>query len=205
VDRAGGGAVGYLHVPDTGANGHGRFMTALLRQHPRPAWIVDLRFNQGGHGATVFMEALCATERYRMVGRGGVEARPSVPRPSPAVFLVNEYTGSDGELLAWMVRDAGLGPLIGTRTAGAAVGVRQGHLLADGSRLVFPEYAFAAPTERDLVPAESSCQNARRGHPLCRIENRGVAPDVDIPLTPADDPSHGDPQLSAAIRRALEL
>src|SRR5688500_11142366 len=87
-----------------------------------------------------------------------------------------------------MFRQAGLGPLVGKRTWGGGIG---GYVdipaLIDGGTMLAPNRGF---------------YNPHRG--TWDIENHGVAPDVEIEMTPAAWKAGRDPQLEAAVRIALQ-
>jgi tricorn protease len=58
------------------------------------------------------------------------------------VALINEYTGSDGDIFAHSFRSLDLGPLIGKRTWGGVVGIWPRYSLLDGTTTTQPEYSF---------------------------------------------------------------
>ena len=52
------GRVGYIHVPDMGAEGYAEFHRAFLVEYDRDALIVDVRVNGGGHVSGLLLEKL---------------------------------------------------------------------------------------------------------------------------------------------------
>lgn len=88
----------------------------------------------------------------------------------PVVMLVNERSRSGKEILAYGFKSLGLGPVVGTNTAGAVSGGRL-YLLPDGCAL----YLAVMDVELD-------------GH---RLEGQGVAPDQVMrePVLPSADPT----------------
>ena len=78
------------------------------------------------------------------------------------MLLVNETTGSGGDLLAWMFRQSRLGPLVGKRTWGGTVGLFDYPVLMDGGRVTAPDFAHWSPRDGWI------------------IENEGVPPDVEV-------------------------
>jgi hypothetical protein len=68
------------------------------------------------------------------------------PQPYPQVVfyghmacLLNEGSGSDGDIFPHMFRQLGLGPLIGTRTWGGVVGINDHGPMIDGGQIFVPE------------------------------------------------------------------
>jgi tricorn protease len=103
---------------------------------------------------------------------------PQLVAPAAQTYLINGYTSSGGDALAWYARRLGLGPLVGTRTWGGMVGIESVLHLIGGGTVTAPGWAFVDPD----------------GH--WDIERVGVAPDVEIDELPGSD---RDPQLERAI------
>jgi tricorn protease len=92
-------------------------------------------------------------------------------------------------MFPWMFRNAGLGPLIGTRTWGGVVGLSGTPGLIDGSQPVIPNNGTYAADGRWI------------------IEGWGVDPDIPVPDDPAAALRGEDVQLETAIttmREALD-
>ncbi|MHC4710737.1 MAG: S41 family peptidase [Planctomycetota bacterium] len=89
--------------------------------------------------------------------------------------------GSGGDLFPWYFREAGLGPLIGTRTWGGLVGISGNPQLIDGGGVTVPTFGFY---ERDGTWG---------------VEGHGVDPDIEVIDDPALMYNGDDPQLDAAI------
>ena len=89
-------------------------------------------------------------------------------------------------MFPWLFRQAGLGPLIGTRTWGGLVGISGNPALIDGGRISVPTFAFY---DNDGTWG---------------IEGHGVEPDVEVIDDPALMRDGGDPQLDKAIEMMLE-
>src|SRR5262249_31228350 len=103
----------------------------------------------------------------------------------PVVVLADQDTASDGDVLTAAVRLLGLGTVVGVRTWGGVIGIHY-HRLVEGTTITVPRYA----TWMD-------------GHGW-DLENQGVAPDVEVEITPDDWARGRDPQLETAVRIALE-
>ncbi|MFG1999531.1 S41 family peptidase [Spirillospora sp. NPDC048911] len=181
------GRVGYVHVPDMKAAGFAEFHRGFLREYDRDALIVDVRFNGGGYVGGLLLQRLARPRLGFDFPRWGVPEpylRESVA--GPLVGLINERTGSDGDVFAHAFKVLGLGPLIGKRTWGGVVGIQPRHRLADRTVTTQPEFSFAF----DDVGWQ--------------LENYGTAPDIDVDITPEDHAEGRDTQLERAIAVALE-
>jgi tricorn protease len=102
----------------------------------------------------------------------------------PKVMIINEMAGSGGDMLPWMFRQTGLGPLVGKRTWGGLVGhYTNPNDLLDGGFVGTPNLAFYTP------------------HATWEIENQGVPPDVEV----EDDPKLARQGHDAQLEKAVEL
>jgi tricorn protease len=138
----------------------------------------------GGHVSQLIVEKLARRVIAWDLPRGLLpETYPGDAPPGPLVALADQYAGSDGDLVTAAIQSLGLGPVVGTRTWGGAIGIdgMPGHLLADGSRMTVPRYAFWFT---------GSGWN---------VEN----PDVEVFISPDDWAAGRDPQLHTAVRLAL--
>src|SRR3984957_52511 len=80
VHEAGGGRVGYLHVPDMVSNGWADFLRDLRSEMLRDAIIVDVRSNSGGHTSELVIERL----NRRLIGWGLIGGMRPGPYPDNA-------------------------------------------------------------------------------------------------------------------------
>jgi tricorn protease len=110
---------------------------------------------------------------------------PSASIQGPKVMLIDETAGSGGDYLPWMFRKFGLGKLIGRTTWGGLVGVLGYPEFIDGGIVTAPNVAF---WNED-------------GY---RIENEGIAPDIEVEQWPKEVSQGKDPQLEKAIEVILE-
>jgi tricorn protease len=183
------GRLGYLHIPDMMGEGWAHFHRDLRTEMRRDGLIVDARGNRGGHVSQLIVEKLARRVIAWDLPRGLLpETYPGDAPRGPLVALADEYAGSDGDIVTAAIQSLGLGPVVGTRTWGGVVGIdgMPGHLLADGTRMTVPRYAFWF-TESGWT-----------------VENHGVDPDVEVFITPDDWAAGRDPQLDTAVRLALE-
>jgi len=187
VERLSGGRVGYIHYPDTARAGQVEFIRGYYAQTDKEAIILDGRFNSGGSPQPMVLPTLA--RRWQTViharnWQGGSEMRAI---NGPKAMLINGYAGSGGDLTPWMFRDLGLGPLIGTRTLGALVGIAEFRELMDGSQVSAPGYTRFDPKTGEWI-----------------AENRGVRPDVEVDARPDLLAQGRDPQLEAAVEYLLD-
>lgn len=186
VEELSGGRIGYVHVPDTGANGQNELVRQMQGAIHAPALLVDERWNGGGQIPTRFVEMLDRPLVNRWAVRHGEDWDwPPDGHFGPKAMLINGWAGSGGDAFPYYFRQAGLGKLIGRRTWGGLVGLSGNPSLIDGTRHSIPTFGFY---ELDGTWG---------------IEGHGVDPDIEV----MDDPSAlargEDPQLEAAVAHLL--
>ncbi|OLF11068.1 peptidase S41 [Actinophytocola xinjiangensis] len=188
VHEASGGRVGYLHVPDMVATGWAQLHRDLRMEVRREALVVDVRENRGGHLSQLVVEKLGRRIIGWQVSRDGrrPESYPDDAPRGPVVAVANEFSGSDGDIVNAAIRAMGIGPVVGVRTWGGVIGIDMRYHLVDGTLVTQPKYATWL-----------------RG-PGWGVENHGVDPDVEVLMTPQDHAHGRDPQLTEAVRLALE-
>jgi tricorn protease len=187
VHEATGGRVGYVHVPDMGANGYAEFHRTYLAEAAYDGLIVDVRYNRGGHVSQLLIEKLARKRVGYDVSRWGQpEPYPEHSIAGPIVALTNQWAGSDGDIFSHVFKLKKLGTLIGKRTWGGVIGIWPRNPLADGAVTTQPEYSFWF-------------QDVGWG-----VENYGTDPDIDIDITPQDYARGYDPQMEKAISLILE-
>ncbi len=181
------GKLGYVHIPDMGANGFSEFHRYYIYEAARNGLIVDLRDNRGGHVSQLLLEKLSRKHYGYGVSRyGSVDSYPSHSVAGPMVAVTDEYAGSDGDIFSHQFKQMKLGTLVGKRTWGGVIGINPRISLADGTMTTQPEYATYM---KDVG---------------WKVENYGTDPDVEIEITPQDYAKGRDPQLDKAIEIALE-
>ena len=182
VDQASGGKLAYVYLPDTAQGGYSFFNRYFFSQTDKEGVVVDERFNSGGHSADYIIDYLRKPLMSYWAVRDGEDFRaPFGTIPGPKAMLVNQYSGSGGDLMPWMFRRAGVGPLIGKRTWGGLVGIGGYPTLIDGGSVTAPHFAFYSPEGK------------------WEVENHGVDPDIEIELDPKAWREGRDPQLEKAI------
>jgi tricorn protease len=182
VDKATGGRVAYVYMPDTSFGGYTYFNRYFFSQVGKDAVIIDERFNAGGNLATDIIEFLQRKRLSAVATRDGEdEVEPQGAIFGPKAMLINEFAGSGGDAMPYYFKAAGVGPLVGKTTWGGLVGRAGGPRLMDGG----------------FVSAPSSGVWSQEVGWVA--ENVGVAPDVDIEQDPAIVRQGKDPQLDKAI------
>ncbi|MFI2642872.1 S41 family peptidase [Streptomyces sp. NPDC018610] len=182
------GRCGYLHIPDLGGSGWAQFNRDVRMEMSRPALIVDVRGNAGGHISELVIEKLTRTILGWDLTRDAqpVSYASNAPR-GPIVALADEATSSDGDMITAAIRLLKLGPVVGQRTWGGVVGMTGRHRLGDGSVIT--------------VPMNAAWFDAYGWS----VENHGVAPDVESLRTPLDWAEGRHREMDDAIELALEL
>jgi tricorn protease len=187
VDQATDRRVAYVHMPDTMFGGYTNFMRYFFAQTDKQAVIIDERFNHGGMLATDIIEYLQRKPLSLATGRDGADTvQPQGAIFGPKVMIVNEFAGSGGDAMPWYFHRAGVGKLIGERTWGGLVGLTGYPALMDGGTVYAPSFAVWNPNG------------------TFDVENRGVAPDVEVQLDPAAVRQGHDPQLEKAIEVVMQ-
>ena len=114
VDEMSGGRIGYMHLPDMGADGIYEFIKWYYPQIRKEGMIVDVRSNGGGNVSQWIIERLDSRLLGTRFGYRGDKAStyPASVFYGHKVCLINETSASDGDIFPYYFREAGLGPLI---------------------------------------------------------------------------------------------
>jgi tricorn protease len=187
VEQASGGRIGYVYLPDMGPAGLNEFVKQYFPQIRKEGMIFDVRYNGGGFVDQIIFE------RLRRILAGMESARNFAPDTEPNnVFygsmacITNHYAASDGDFFSYYFKLYKLGPLIGERTWGGVRGIRGEIPLIDGGYITRPEFSLYGLDSKWL------------------IENRGVAPDIEIDNRPDLVREGHDPQLEKAIELVMK-
>lgn len=182
VDQMSGGRLAYVYLPNTGGPGYISFNRYFYAQVHKDGAVIDERFNGGGLAADYIIDAMRRPLMNHWTTRDGKDFRTPVGAiTGPKAMIVNEYAGSGGDAMPWYFRKAGIGPLVGKRTWGGLVGIFGFPELIDGGRVTAPNLAFYN-TEAEWD-----------------VENRGVAPDIEVEFDPQAWRAGRDPQLEKAV------
>lgn len=187
VQEKTGGRVGYVHIPNMGADGFAEFHRTFLTEWTKDGLIVDVRFNGGGHVSPLLLEKLNRKRIGYDVSRwGSPEPYPEGSVDGPMVAITNQFAGSDGDIFSHCFKLMKLGPLIGKRTWGGVIGIWPRNPLADGTITSQPEFSFW------FVDVGWG------------VENYGTDPDIEVDILPQDVRAGRDPQLEKALELVLE-
>ena len=189
VDEATDGRVGYLHIPDMGANGIQEFIKYFYGQIRKDGLIIDVRGNGGGNVSAMLIERLSRDLLGTRFSRteDTVGTYPTTVFAGHLVCLLDEDSASDGDIFPYRFKEAGLGPLIGKRSWGGVVGITNRGPLIDGGSVNVPEFGT----------------NDRNGNWV--IEGYGVEPDIEVENDPKSVIGGGDPQLERAIEEITRM
>lgn len=102
------------------------------------------------------------------------------------MVVVDEFTSSDGELLAYHLQTMLHAPVVGRRTWGGVIAMDETELV-DGTTVTHP--AFVLRLDAATMP----------------LENRGVVPTFAVEATPHDAVNGRDRQLEVAIDQAAAM
>jgi tricorn protease len=183
-----GGKVGYIHLPNMGSDGLIAFDTWFYPQIDKQALVVDVRWNGGGFVSQRILERMRRKVVAVFHSRGGATSTyPVRTVDGPFVVLTNEYAGSDGDIFPTVVQLDKLAPVIGMRSWGGVVGIRNDKPLVDGGMPSQPEFAFWDPSHR------------------WGTENRGVIPDIEVQNLPQDVARNVDAQLDRGLAELQKL
>ena len=193
VHAASNGRLGYLHI-------RGMDMASVRDFEPRP---LRRRARRGGWSSTSATTAAARrpTSSSRRsppahaytIPRAWIRTRsPSTTTPRPA--LIHGYAPdhrarqrelfSNAEIFGHAIKTIGRGKIVGTQSFGGVISTG-GTSLIDGTFVRVPFRGWYLPDGTDM-------------------ENNGVMPDIDVPMTPADEAAGRDPQLDAAVRALLQ-
>ena len=177
------GRVGYIHIPDMGEPGLSQFTKLYFPQIRKKALIVDVRGNGGGFVSPLVIERLRRALVMVEIARNGMpQTNPPQTFVGPMVALIDEFSASDGDIFPFRFKAMGLGKLIGKRTWGGVIGIREPLPLSDGGQLFKPEFAPYSKDGKSWI-----------------IEGHGVDPDIVVDNDPAKEFHGEDQQLDKAI------
>ena len=187
VDQLSGGRLAYVYLPDTGFGGYTNFNRYFFAQVGKEGAVMDERFNGGGFAADYVIDYLRRPLLNYWATREGADfTTPLGSIFGPKAMIINEFAGSGGDAMPWYFRKAGVGPLIGKRTWGGLVGIYDYPQLIDGGGVTAPRVAFWNPNG------------------TWDVENRGVAPDIEVGLDPRAVREGRDPMLEKAVEVLLD-
>lgn len=183
------GKVGYLHIPDMGKEGLNEFTKRFFPQVHKQGLIVDVRGNGGGFVSPLVVERLRRALVMMDMSRNSTSPQVNPPQTfvGPMDAICDEFSASDGDIFSYRFKALGLGKLIGKRTWGGVVGIREPLPLTDGGQLFRPEFAPYSKDGAGWI-----------------IESHGVDPDIVVDNDPAREFRGEDQQIDKAIEVIAE-
>lgn len=178
VEKVSNNEIGYLHQSSNEDAGINQFYKEYFPVANKKGLIIDMRNNEGGYISSIMLQQLARQVWMYRVDRTG----QPIERIPHMVVLVNERTGSDGEVFAEGFRRLGLGVTIGQRTWGGFIALHFGNQLTDNGVAAAPMHGGYGPDGKWLV------------------EGLGHIPDIEIENLPFETFNGKDAQLDKAIR-----
>jgi tricorn protease len=187
VDKLSGGKIGYIHVPNTAAEGNRELFKGMYAYNDKDALIIDDRYNGGGFIPDVMADLLDRkTLSYWNVNGLTPMKTPGIAHNGPKVMLINGYSSSGGDAFPYYFRKKGLGQLIGTRTWGGLVGISGNARLVDGGNISVPRFGIFDENSEWI------------------IEGIGVYPDIEVVDRPEQLAKGIDPGIEKAVEVLLK-
>jgi len=187
VEKLSGGRIGYLHMAAMGNQDVEDFIKLFYPQRNKEAFIIDVRFNNGGYTQGVMTRILAdkLVGYFNQRASAGSWSRQTDYFLGPLVALQNEFNISCGEEFTHHWRELKLGKIVGRRTKGGEVGSDPGWPLVDGGQVYVPNYGMWTPKDGWV------------------IEGPGVSPDIDVPSDPNIYAQGRDAQIERAVQELL--
>ena len=189
VTRLTGGQVGYLHIPDMGADGIREFIKWFYPQMRKEGLVVDVRDNGGGNVSQMLIERLQPRSCWRRDSPRTSDTRHDLPGEAfngHLVALLNENSAVRRRHLPGDVQAGEARPADRQAHWGGVVGITDRGPLIDGGKVFVPEFGFAN--------AEGRVDHRR---PRRRSRHRGRE-------RPEGGDRRADPQLERRGRGGLE-
>ena len=190
VDKISSGKLGYIHLPDMGAQSLTQLYVDLdARNQNKQGVVVDIRNNNGGFINGYAIDVFARKNYLIMTPRGlpAAPARPFLGQRAlglPTVLVTNESSLSDAEDFTEGYRSLKLGKVVGEPTAGWII-YTSGQRLIDGSVVREPE-----------IRVQDLSGQTMEMHP------RPV--DVEVQRMLGDSSEGRDAQLDRAVRVLLD-
>lgn len=188
VNKATNDKVGYIHIPDMGIDGMNEFVKYYYPQLSKKALVIDVRGNGGGFVSPLIIERLRRVAVQINISRNGTgNFNRDGSMNGPLVLLADEFSASDGDIVAYRFKKHKLGKVVGKRTWGGVVGYGGFLPLVDGGVLIKPEHSRYDLEGKEWI-----------------MEGKGVEPDIFVDNDPYLEYTGTDQQLNKAIEVILE-
>ena len=195
VERETDGRIAYVHIRSMNQSSLRRFENEINQYWNKEGIIIDIRYNGGGNIDEPLLDILERRPYAYVNTRWGARTwgrRHRQTIAGPKVMLINHRSFSDAEMTPSGFRVLGLGHLVGTPTGGGVIWTGSYRLL-NGGRIRTPG---------SLAVTYDPSQPNNYG---INLENYGVAPDVFVENTPADNLRGFDRELKAAIDEVMRM
>ena len=155
VEKASGGKLGYVHLPDMSANSLAQLYVDLdAPNQAREGVVVDVRNNNGGFINVYAIDVLARRGYLTMRERGlwPVPARSALGQRAlerPTILLTNQHSLSDAEDFSEGYRTLKLGKIVGEPTAGWII-YTWNTTLYDGTTLRLPRQLITGNDGQDM-------------------------------------------------------
>ena len=187
VETASAGRIGYIYVPNTGAEGQTELMVRYRSQFNKDALIVDERFNTGGALGDRMVELLHRPPLVYFRARNSSDyPLPELAHRGPKAMITNGWSYSGGDGFPLLFKTAKVGPLIGTRTWGGLIG--------PGLSLPLINGGFISPAPQRVYTVDGRWAEG----------NEGVKPNIEVDNDPGLLARGIDQQLDTAIKLLLD-
>ena len=190
VDQLSEGKLAYVWLPNTAGDGYTNFNRYYFAQKDKKGAVIDERYNHGGSIADYIVDLLgrdLLGYFNNPIGKKQPFTAPNAGIWGPKVMIINEMSGSGGDMMPYMFKLRKIGPLVGTRTWGGLVGIWDVPNLIDGGYITAPRGGF--------YNLEGKWD----------VENVGIAPDYKVEQEEKSVIEGKDPQLEKAVQTALDL
>ncbi|NLE34129.1 MAG: peptidase S41, partial [Bacteroidales bacterium] len=112
VDKASGGKIGYIYLPDTWNGSATDFPRYFYSQTKKEGLIIDGRFNGGGLDPEIFLQRLQKKPHAFWTRRQSADQPiPHLGVDAHMALITNRYAGSGGDELPYEFRWFGMGPI----------------------------------------------------------------------------------------------
>jgi tricorn protease len=187
VNKATNGRVGYIHIPNMGVDGLNEFVKYYYPQLNKEALVIDVRGNGGGFVSPIVIENLRRAASQITISRNSAPGiDPDGVMNGPLVMLCDEFSASDGDIVAYRFKNYKMGTVVGKRTWGGVTGIRGTLPFVDGGFLNRPEFARYDLEGKKWI-----------------IEGVGVEPDIVVDNDPYLEYTGTDQQLNKAVEVIL--
>lgn len=188
VEEWSNGRVAYLHIQGMGQESFQKMQRWMFGPwcQGKDALIIDVRYNGGGWLHDDIYALLARRQHAWEKGRGGPKrTMPFQMWGKPTLMMINQFSGSDAEIVPSGFRYLGFGKVLGMPTYGGVIGTYDIRLVDGTTGFRLPVAGWWDMDGRNL-------------------ENYGVPPDIFVDNSFEDAMSGYDRQLHEAVKELLK-